>query len=61
MNAQNWSYFNGTQHGYNDSVRGYIPPVPLTLAYCASCGPDKIQGFDKSLDKDGRGHWKNRL
>lgn len=49
-----WNYFNGGMHGWNDS-RGYHPPKPMTLAYCADCGPAHIPGFDKNAGS--RGHW----
>lgn len=51
-----WNYFNGTQHGWN-GPNGYIPPVPMTHAYCRECGPKLISGFDHALEKEGRGHW----
>lgn len=59
--AEAWNYFNGTQHGWNDSD-GYIPPKPMTHAYCWECGPKLIPGFDHEAQKNDnpysdRGHY----
>ena len=54
-----WSYFNGGMHGWNDA-KGYHPPKPMTLAYCWTCGPTHIPGFDKS-DREGSGHYKTEF
>ena len=51
-----WNYFNGGMHGWNDSA-GYHAPAPMTLAYCATCGPEHIPGFDRREHMKGRGHW----
>ena len=52
-----WNYFNGTQHVWN-GPNGYIPPVPLTLAYCSKCGPTHIPNFAATTEETrGREHW----
>lgn len=55
MTDRTWNYFNGTQHGWNSS-KGYVPPKPMTAAYCADCAPAHLPGWNASAPA-GREHW----
>lgn len=56
MSTKGWIYYNGTDHGWN-GPNGYVPPKPMTLCYCAECGPKLIPGFNRAPHLEGRGHW----
>lgn len=51
------SYFNGTLHGWNDPVRGYIPPQKTTHVYCDACAESEIPLAPITDDNKGRRHW----